>query len=138
MRKSLKKIKLIVMLVCVMAVLAACSKKEAGYYKYSSVVDKTGELGTFELAMIKLFSEDMFLILDSDGTGYMNIEMLGEGGGGEITWEDNTMSANGGKKIEFEYNEDTEELTFVSEDSNIIFRKTKDEAEINRMKSKRK
>ena len=134
----LKRTFLIGLILCLMLVLVACTKKETGYYKYESVDDPNNELNTLQLAMMKMFADDMFLILDNDGNGFVCLEMFGEGDAGEITWDDDLLIGPQGRKIEMEYDEETEELTLIGDGGNVIFRKTKDETEINRMKSKRK
>lgn len=127
-------------IICVVMLvsLTGCTKKQAGYYKFESFNDPSKEYSTWELAMMKMFSSDIFIILDSDGTGFFGMDVLGQGENGEINWEDNELIGPNGNRLEFEYDGDTEQITLSADGVTMIFQKITDETEINRMKSKRK
>lgn len=137
-RMKLKQVVCIMLCVVMMLSLVACTKKQTGYYKFETFKDSSKEFSSWDLAMMKMFGGDIFMILDNDGSGFLGMEILGQGDNGEINWEDDYLVGPNGNHLDFEYDEDTEQITLSADGAYMIFQKIKDETEINRMKSKRK
>ena len=127
-------------LICIILIISmtGCTKKQTGYYKYESFDDPETEYGTFELAMMKMLGDEVFLILDNDGSGFFGLDIFGKGGSGEITWENDHIIGPNGNEIHFEYDSDTQQIIISEDGKSMVFQKITDETEINRMKGKRK
>ncbi|MBQ9460091.1 MAG: DUF5067 domain-containing protein [Oscillospiraceae bacterium] len=90
----------------------------AGYYKMSGVVEN-GE--TSDLSQLEALGLIFYLVLNEDGTGFM--EMMGERE--EITWTETGITNSTGEKAAYQYKDGV--LTVESDGSSITYIRLSDE-----------